>query len=91
MSDLNSIDELKAAGLKEAKKAAIGAEGRSVKGNTALSKALNEEITPQAISQWKQVPHERVLDVERATGVPRHRLRPDLYPDPSASEPERAA
>ncbi|WP_458760518.1 transcriptional regulator [Afipia sp. TerB] len=74
MSDFNSIDELKAAALDEAK--------RAVKGNTGLSRALDDEITPQAISQWKQVPAERVLGVERATGVPRHRLRPDLYPAP---------
>lgn len=80
MNDLGSINELKAVALDEAKKAAIGSSGRAVKGNTALSKALNDEITPQAISQWKQVPHDRVLDVERATGVSRHRLRPDLYP-----------
>jgi DNA-binding transcriptional regulator YdaS (Cro superfamily) len=37
-------------------------------------------IKPQAISQWEKVPPLRVLEVERATGVPRHRLRPDLYP-----------
>ena len=37
-------------------------------------------VTPQALSQWSQVPPRRVLDVERASGVPRHELRPDLYP-----------
>lgn len=72
MTDFDSINDLKAAALDEAKKA--------VKGNTGLSRALGEEITPQAVSQWKQVPAERVLQVERATGVSRHRLRPDLYP-----------
>lgn len=75
MSDIGTIAELKAAALCEAK--------RAVKGNTGLSRALNEEITPQAIAQWKHVPAERVLMVERATGVPRHRLRPDLYPAPA--------
>lgn len=79
MSDASSIAELKASALEEAK--------RAVRGNTGLSRAMNREITPQAISQWKQVPAERVLDVERATGISRHRLRPDLYP----AEPERAA
>jgi DNA-binding transcriptional regulator YdaS (Cro superfamily) len=43
------------------------------------------KITPQAISQWKKVPAERVLEVERATGVPRHELRPDIYPPPEGS------
>ena len=37
----------------------------------------------QAIQAWlkkNRVPAERVLAVEKATGVPRHQLRPDLYP-----------
>jgi DNA-binding transcriptional regulator YdaS (Cro superfamily) len=37
-------------------------------------------LTSQAISQWTRVPAERVLPVEAATGIPRHELRPDLYP-----------
>lgn len=48
------------------------------------------KVTPQAVSGWKRVPSLRVLDVERATGVPRHELRPDLYPPP-VSERERMA
>lgn len=42
-------------------------------------------VTPQALSQWRQVPPTRVLDVERATGVSRHDLRPDIYPPTEAS------
>lgn len=34
---------------------------------------------PSALSQWTQVPAERVLDVERHTGLSRHDLRPDIY------------
>lgn len=45
-----------------------------------LSRRLG--LTPQALSQWERVPPLRVLDVERATGVPRHHLRPDVYPAP---------
>jgi len=37
-------------------------------------------ISIQAISQWDEVPPLRVIAVERITGVPRHELRPDLYP-----------
>jgi DNA-binding transcriptional regulator YdaS (Cro superfamily) len=37
-------------------------------------------ITHGAVSQWRRVPAERVLEVERITGVSRHDLRPDLYP-----------
>ena len=42
-----------------------------------VSKAL--KITPQAISQWDRVPAERVLALERITGVSRYSLRPDIY------------
>lgn len=37
-------------------------------------------LSSQAVSQWRRIPAERVLDVERVTGIPRHELRPDLYP-----------
>lgn len=37
-------------------------------------------VTAQAVSQWDEVPPLRVLMVERISGVPRHELRPDLYP-----------
>lgn len=47
-------------------------------GPAALAAKL--DITPQAISQWKRVPAERVIAVEAASGVSRHDLRPDLYP-----------
>lgn len=43
----------------------------------SLARAL--EITPGAVSQWDRVPAERVLDIERLTGISRHDLRPDLY------------
>jgi DNA-binding transcriptional regulator YdaS (Cro superfamily) len=37
-------------------------------------------VTEQAVCQWAQVPARHVLTVERVSGVPRQRLRPDLYP-----------
>ena len=49
----------------------------------ALANAL--EISSPAVSQWTSVPAERVLDVERFTGVSRHDLRPDLYPREAAA------
>lgn len=58
----------------EALERAIDAVG----GPTKLAGALG--VTKQAISQWEEVPPRRVLAVERASGVPRHELRPDLYP-----------
>lgn len=57
-------------------------------GAAALSRRLANQcvfISPQAISQWRRVPAGRVLAVEKATGVPRHDLRPDLYPPPASS------
>lgn len=61
---------------KEALKRAIDSAG----GLAALAKPLG--ISAQAIWQWDEVPPLRVLAVERASGVPRHELRPDLYPAP---------
>jgi len=47
-------------------------------------------IKPPSISEWKarkRVPAERVLDVERLTGVSRHDLRPDIFgPAPTDRE-----
>lgn len=50
-------------------------------GNSALAREFG--ISPQAVQQWcasGRPPAERVLDVERITGVSRHDLRPDIYP-----------
>ena len=50
---------------------------RAAGGVAALAKEIS--VTSQAVSQWRRVPADRVLAVERATGVPRQRLRPDIY------------
>lgn len=58
-------------------------------GATGLARAIakpSSPITPQAISQWKKVPADRVIDVERVTGVSRAELRPDLYPPIAPSD-----
>ena len=64
--------------LKRAIKAAGGLAG--------LAKPLG--ITEQAVSQWDEVPPLRVLAVEQASGVPRHELRPDIYPAPVGRTPK---
>jgi DNA-binding transcriptional regulator YdaS (Cro superfamily) len=46
-------------------------------GHRKLARMLN--ITHQAIGSWDKVPGERLLEIEILTGVPRERLRPDLY------------
>ena len=45
-------------------------------GVVKLSLALG--LSRAAVSNWKRIPAERVLEVERVTGIPRHELRPDL-------------
>lgn len=39
-------------------------------------------VDKATVTRWarRRIPAERVLDVERLTGVPRGALRPDLYP-----------
>lgn len=48
-----------------------------------LAEALG--LTAQAVHQWDVVPLNRVIDVERATGISRDRLRPDVHGVPSAA------
>lgn len=56
-------------------------------GQSALARILH--VTPQAVQKMcarGRVPAERVLEIEKATGVSRHELRPDIYPtDPIAA------
>ena len=55
---------------------------------SALARAVG--VSPQAVQQWVnsgRVSHRKVLDVERATGVSRTRLRPDIYPADELATP----
>lgn len=59
-------------------------------GQTAL--ALRIGKTQGHVSQWLHrgyVPPEMVLPIERETGVSRHDLRPDLYPNDGQMEARR--
>ncbi|QEX18525.1 hypothetical protein FRZ44_38320 [Hypericibacter terrae] len=78
--------------MKEALQRAVEAAG----GQAKLARALNE-LAPHkpAVSQaliWDWINRaervataERVLDIEKVTGVSRHELRPDLYPREEAA------
>lgn len=52
---------------------AIQAAGGSVR----LAAVLG--MTRQAVEQTRRLNPERLLLIERATGLPRHEMRPDLY------------
>lgn len=59
---------------------------RTTKGLCAAI-AAEAGISRSAVAQWERVPAERVLDVERITGISRHVLRPDIYgPAPEAAQ-----
>lgn len=66
--------------MREAAEVAVEAAG----GGAALARALNLK-SRQAVYQWSRVPAEHVLKVEKITGMPRHVLRPDLYPAPEVA------
>lgn len=55
---------------------------------TTLAEIL--QVSPGAVSQWPEVPPARVLDVERATGISRHELRPDIF-GPAPEQPTQDA
>lgn len=51
-------------------------------GYSSVAKKLGE--TKQVVWSWvnvlHRVPAERVMELEAAIGVPRHLIRPDIYP-----------
>lgn len=52
---------------------------------SAIARGLG--ITPSAVLQWDEVPADRILEVERLTGVSRYDLRPDICgTDPAAAD-----
>lgn len=49
-------------------------------GVVALSRELGIKHT--ALYSWTRVPAERVLEIERITGISRHEIRPDIFGQP---------
>lgn len=64
-------------------KAAVARASEVLGGQEQLGAQFN--ISQAAVSQWGKIPVERVLDIERLTGIPRHELRPDIYPREAAA------
>lgn len=56
---------------------------KAVGGVGALARALG--ISQPSVSNWSRVPPERVIEVEKVSGIGRHLLRPDLYPQTRSS------
>jgi len=61
---------------------AIKAAGGPAKLARFITENFKPPISAQAICGWRRCPPKRVIQVEQATGgkVPRHRLRPDVFP-----------
>jgi len=61
---------------------------RTGTGQAGLARLLG--VSPQAVNQWvngnRPVPSRHVLAIERATGVSRHALRPDVFGPGAAVE-----
>ena len=39
-------------------------------------------VSRQCVYMWTRIPVEHVLRIENLTGIPRYRMRPDVYPRP---------
>lgn len=54
---------------------------RNLSGLTLEDFALKFGVNKSTVLRWEEgtVPAERVLDIERITGIPRTDLRPDLF------------
>ena len=44
----------------------------------AATLAAQLGITAQSVAQWKRIPADRIIEVERISGISRQQLRPDL-------------
>lgn len=71
---------------------ALEEAARLAGGQSALARALGQGVKQGHVWYWlhKQgrAPAERVLEIERLTGVPRTALRPDIYPPTPAEAAE---
>ena len=55
----------------------IGLAIKAAGGVRALARAMG--MSHQGITRWHRIPAERVIEIERITGIDRAILRPDLY------------
>lgn len=67
--------------IKQERRAALSAACDAAGGVATLAERIGK--TPAHVSTWKQrgmIPAEMAIPIERASGVSRQVLRPDLYP-----------
>jgi hypothetical protein len=54
---------------------------RTIRGTAArIARAVG--ISRTAVWNWRHVPADHVLDIEKLLGIPRHLIRPDIYEPP---------
>ncbi len=73
----------------EARPGGLGLAIEAAGGIMRLAYALG--ISEAAVSQWEKIPPDRVIPIEKLTGVKRELLRPDLYPERPAPPEENGA
>lgn len=47
-------------------------------GPSAVGTAIGK--TRQAVAKWLRIPPQHVLTLERLSGIPKEKIRPDIYP-----------
>jgi hypothetical protein len=50
---------------------------------TLLAKRL--QLSPASVSAWERIPMRYLADISGETGIPRQKLRPDLYDEGTVS------
>ena len=64
-------------------------EAIKAKGLNQRSFAAALGVTEGRVSQWLsagRVPVERCQEIQKITGIPLHKLRPDIYPAPARED-----
>ena len=64
---------------------------KEIGGPAKVARLFEPPITIQAVVKWKRVPHQRARVIARASGIPVEVLRPDVFGEPPAAQPQEAA
>lgn len=56
-----------------------GIELLRAKGGSFRCIAARLGIVHTSVSRWRRIPQDRIVQVEKEFGIPREKLRPDLY------------